>query len=184
MTENKGMLLRSTMAYGLSMGIFWCFKYIFFMFGISSAFMNFIYLTLTIFVPFIAFYQTWRYKIEIGGSIRFFHAWQFGVLLYFFAALVVSLEHYFFYQHIAPPGFLANSMEQTIEILKKANADQKMLDTISNTHISPIQMAVQGILNNIFYGVIFSLPVAWVVSRRKETFPTLPTPPDTTNENN
>jgi len=183
MRENRSELLKIAMGSGLSMGLFWCFKYIFFMFGISSAFMNFIYLTLTIFVPIMAFYQTWRYKIDIGGSISFFHAWQFGVLVYFFAALIVSLEHYFFYQYIAPPGFLAKTMEQTIEVLKMANADEKMLDTISKTNISPIQMAIQGIFNNIFYGVILSLPVAWVISRRKETF-LPPTPPDITDENN
>lgn len=153
------------------------------MFGISSAFMNFIYLTLTFLVPILAFYQTWRYKMEIGGSIRFFHAWQFGVLVYFFAALIVSLEHYFFYQHIAPPGFLAKTLEQTMEVLRMANADEKMLEAIGNTHISPIQMAIQGIINNLFYGIIFSLPVAWVISRRKETF-LPPTPPETTDENN
>lgn len=181
MSENKSILLRSAMTYGLSMGIFWCFKYVFFMFGVSSPVMSFIYITITFFVPFVAFFQTWRYKIEIGGTISFFHAWQFGVLLYFFAALVVSLEHYFFYRYVAPPGFLTNSVGQVLELLKKSNADQKMLDAISNTRITPIQMAIQGIFNNIFYGVIFSLPIAWVISRRKESN-LMPPPSDPTDE--
>lgn len=167
MEENKGSLLKTAMASGLSMGIYWAVKYIFFMLGISSAFFNIIYLILTALVPFAAYYFTLRYKFRVGGKISFFHAWQFGVLIYFFAALIVSLEHYIFYQYLAPPGFLANSFEQTLEILKQANMNPEMLDAVSSMRLTPISMAIQGIFNNVFYGVILSIPVALIVSRRK-----------------
>lgn len=166
------------MAYGLSMGIFWCFKYIFFMFGVSSILMFVLYWFMTLLVPFISLYQTWHYKRRIGDSIGFFHAWQFAVLLYFFAALIVSLEHYLFFRYIAPSNFLADSLKVTMSILKDANVDQKILDTVGNMSISPIRMTVQGIFNNTFFGVIFSLPVAWIVSQTKGTIL-----PDTTDEN-
>lgn len=135
---------------------------------------------LTGLVPFIAFYMTWRYKIEAGGQISFFHAWQFGILLYFFAALIVSLVHYVFYAYLAPPGFLANSMEQTVELLKNSHIDPKLLDNVSQVDLSPIKMAIQGIFNNVFYGVILSLPVAFIIIR----LPQNPLPPGSfTNTN-
>jgi hypothetical protein len=150
------------------------------MFGVFSGFMHFVYMALTLLVPLIALFQTWQYRKWIGGSIGFFHAWQFGVLLYFFAGLIVSLEHYLFFRHIAPSDFLAESLKATMDMLANANIDQKILDSIGNMNISPIRMAVQGILNNVFYGVIFSLPVAWIISRLKET---VVLPPEATDKN-
>ena len=88
MEENKGLLLKSTMSYGLIMGIFWVIKYLFFIFGYSTPSLIFIYWCLSFAVPFIAYYMTKRYKYEIGGHISFFHAWRFGTMLYFFAALI------------------------------------------------------------------------------------------------
>ncbi len=166
MGENKSLLLKSSMQYGLSMGIFWCIKYLFFMLGVSSNFWGILYMMLTLLVPFFAYFFTWRYKRDIGGKIGFFHAWQFGVLLYFFAALIVCLEHYIFYQYIAPPGFLANSLNQTLELLRNSQVDPQMIEAIGNVNISPIQMAIQGIFNNVFYGVIFSIPIAMIASRK------------------
>lgn len=184
MGENRSLLLKSAMHYGLSLGIFWCIKYVFFMLGVSSTFFGVIYMLLTALVPFFAYFFTWRYRREMGGKISFFHAWQFGVLLYFFAALIVCLEHYVFYQYVAPPGFLANSIQQTLELLRNSNVDQQMLDAIGSVNISPIQMTIQGILNNVFYGVIFSIPTAMVASRKPiQPEDNSPTPTNQSEEN-
>lgn len=96
MEENKGLLLKSAMTYGLVMGIFWVIKYLFFIFSNTVPSLNIVYLGLTLLVPFIAYYLTKRYKQDIGGTISFFHAWRFGTMLYFFAALIVALEHFVF----------------------------------------------------------------------------------------
>ena len=179
MNENKSLLVRSSATFGLFMGIYWMIKYIFFILGLSSEMMNTIYWGLTLAVPMIAYRFTQRYRLMIGGKIGFFHAWQFGVLLYFFAALIVSLIHYIFYRYIAPPDLLSTAMNQTIELLKQSNATEEMVESISNVRLTPIQMAIQGILNNVFYGVLFSLPVALIVSlwKRDRNIPTI-TPTD------
>ncbi|OAV64668.1 hypothetical protein Barb6XT_02728 [Bacteroidales bacterium Barb6XT] len=168
MAENKNFLLKSAMAYAIPLGTFWCGKYIFFMLSASSSFFFGVYWLLTATVPIITYYQTWRYRQDIvGGTISFFHAWQFGVLLYFFAALIVSLVHYVFYQYIAPPELLADSLRQVVEFLQKSDADQQMTDSVESMQMNPIRMAIQGILNNVFYGIFLSLPAAWAVSRKK-----------------
>ncbi len=162
--------MRSAMYYGLLLGIFWVIKYIFFIWGSSSPLMGAVYWVLTPFTIVIAYAFTRMYKIQIGGKIGFFHAWQFGILLYFFAALIVSLAHYVFYQYIAPPDFIATSMDQVIHMMKEMDLNSPMKDAIDQLSTpTPIQMAIQGIFNNVFYGVVFSIPIAALLCRNNET---------------
>ena len=171
MEENKGLLLKCAMSYGLAMGIYWVIKYLFLIFGYSIPSLIFIYEGLSLAVPFIAYYLTKRYRQDIGGNISFFHAWRFGIMLYFFAALIVSVEHFIFFQFIAPPDFLSNTMEQAIAVLKKAHCNGEMIEAISRTNLTPIHMAIQGIFNNIFYGILLSIPVAALVCRKQKLSP-------------
>ena len=169
MEENKGLLLKCAMSYGLAMGIYWVIKYLFLIFGYSIPSLIFIYEGLSLAVPLIAYYLTKRYRQDIGGSISFFHAWRFGIMLYFFAALIVSIEHFIFFQFIAPADFLANSVNQMIEVLKDSQVSTEVIEAIGKTNFTPIHMAIQGVFNNIFYGIILSIPVAAILCRNNET---------------
>ncbi|WP_293740212.1 DUF4199 domain-containing protein [uncultured Parabacteroides sp.] len=171
MEENKGLLLKCAMSYGLAMGIYWVIKYLFLIFGYSIPALIYIYEVLSIAVPFIAYYLTKRYRQDIGGSISFFHAWRFGIMLYFFAALIVSIEHFIFFQFIAPPDFLSNTMTQAIIALKNANFNSEVIEAIKQTNFTPIHLAIQQIFNNIFYGIILSIPVAALVCRSRTASP-------------
>lgn len=163
MEENKGLLLKCAMSYGLAMGIFWVVKYLFLIFAYSVPFLIFIYMILTLAVPFVAYAFTKRYRQDIGGNISFFHAWRFGIMLYFFAALIVAIEHFIFFQFIAPPDFLANTISQFVESMKNSYMSEEIIDAVSRINFTPIHMAIQGIFNNIFYGIILSIPVAAIV---------------------
>lgn len=165
MGENKSLLIKDAMTYGFIMGIFWVVKYLFFIFSGSASILNYVYILLTLAVPFFAYYLTKKYKEEIGGEISFFHAWRFGTMIYFFAALIVSLEHFVFYQFIAPPNFLPNVINQAIDTLKNTNVNTEVIESVSNMNFSPIHMAIQGIFNNIFYGIVLSIPVAALLCR-------------------
>lgn len=169
MEENKDLLLKGAMTYGLAMGIYWVVKYLFFIFSVSVPSLSLVYWLLTLAVPFIAYYMTKRYRQDIGGSISFFHAWRFGMMLYFFAALIVSLEYFVFYQFIAPPDFVANAIGQLTTALQESQVSTEMLDSLSKIRISPIHMAIQGIFNNVFYGIILSIPVAALLCRNNST---------------
>ena len=57
MEENKGLLLKCAMSYGLAMGIYWVIKYLFLIFGYSIPSLIFIYEGLSLAVPFIAYDQ-------------------------------------------------------------------------------------------------------------------------------
>lgn len=166
MEENKSLLLKSAMSYGLAMGIFWVIKYLFLIFGYSIPALSLIYMVLSIAVPFIAYHMTKRYRDEIGGQISFFHAWRFGTMLYFFAALIVSLEYFIFFQFIAPRDFVPNIITTLVQTLQNSEVDAKIIDSISQMNFTPIHMTIQGIFNNIFYGIILSIPVAAILCRK------------------
>lgn len=166
MQENRNTLLTSAMQHGWVMGLYWVFKYLFFIFSLQKPFLTGFYWGFTILVPYLAFRMTWSYRRSIGGTISFFHAWQFGVLVYFFGAMIVSLAHYGFYRYLAPADFLTNSINEAIRMLPTDQLDSQLVESLKATRITPIQMAIQGILNNVFYGMIFSLPVATLLHRK------------------
>ncbi len=159
--------MSAAMSYGFSLGIFWIVKYIFYMFSMRFSYLVVIYWGMSLVVPYLAYLLTKRYREDLGGVISFSQAWRFGVLIYLFAAMLVSIMHYVFYRFVAPPDFLSSAVEQTIASLKQMQVDSKVISSIESMNFSPIHMALQGILNNIFYGIILSLPVAALVCRRK-----------------
>lgn len=159
--------MSAAMSYGFSLGIFWIVKYIFYMFSMRFSYLVVIYWGMSLVVPYLAYLLTKRYREDLGGVISFSQAWRFGVLIYLFAAMLVSVMHYVFYRFVAPPDFLSSAVEQTIASLKQMQVDSKVISSIGSMNFSPIHMALQGILNNIFYGIILSLPVAALVCRRK-----------------
>ena len=170
MGENKSLLIKSAMSYGFLLGIFWVIKYIFFAIGFTSPTMQMIYWILTPMTLVFAVVFTLMYKISIGGKMSFFHAWQYGVLLYFFAALIVSLAHYAFYRYFAPPDLIASSMNQAIEMMKMMDMSDQMKEVIVQMPTpTPIQMTIQGIFANVFYGIILSIPVAALLYRNNLT---------------
>ena len=122
MEENKGLLLKCAMSYGLAMGIYWVIKYLFLIFGYSIPSLIFIYEGLSLAVPFIAY-------------------------------------------------FLSNTITQAIVALKNAGFNSEVIETISRTNFTPIHMAIQQIFNNIFYGIILSIPVAALVCRGRTASP-------------
>lgn len=159
--------MSAAMSYGFSLGIFWIVKYIFYMFSMRFSYLVVIYWGMSLVVPYLAYLLTKRYREDLGGVISFSQAWRFGVLIYLFAAMLVSVMHYVFYRFVAPTDFLSSAVEQTIASLKQMQVDSKVISSIESMNFSPIHMALQGILNNIFYGIILSLPVAALVCRRK-----------------
>lgn len=161
------MLFPAAMSYGLVMGIYWVVKYIFNMFSPYYPSLIVVYWGMSLLVPYIGYVLTKRYRDDLGGSISFSQAWRFGVLLYFFAALIVSVMHYIFYRFVAPPDYMANAVSQTIESLKQMQVESQVIQSIETLNFSPIHLALQGILNNILYGIIFSIPVAGLLCRKK-----------------
>ena len=169
MNTNRDTLQKNAMHYGLFMGGFWIFKYLFFILSFKVSLLQIVYLSLTMMVPLVAYTLTKHYRENLGGTISFFHAWRFGVMMYFFAALLVSLVQFIFYRFIAPPDFLAKTFDAVISVMNTMSLNPKIAERMSDvSEPTPIIMAIQGIFNNVFYGIILSIPVALLV-RKGET---------------
>lgn len=56
-----------------------------------------------------------------------------------------------------------------IDVLKDSQVSTEIMEAVGRTNFTPIHMAIQGIFNNIFYGIILSIPVAAIICRNNET---------------
>lgn len=166
MKDEKKLIFKGTMIYGLAMGLFWAFKYIFFVLGVSYPFFSFVYWTLTFIVPILLLLFIMHFRVHWLDKMSFSRDWGLGVLIYTFAALFVSLAHYIFYRYLAPPNYIADSLNSAIGLIINSGISEEVKETVEAMPTpTPIQMTLQGIFNNILYGVVVSIPVALITSR-------------------
>lgn len=166
--EGKDTFIRCAMYHGFLMGLFWAFKYIFFILGVSNAFFSYFYWGLTCLVPIFLAVLILHARVESLGNISFGRQWLLGILIYAFAAVFVSLVHYAFYRYFAPPEFIADSLNSAIQAIRDSGVSQEVKAAVEAMPTpTPILMTIQGIFNNILYGIIFSFPVIFYTNRVK-----------------
>lgn len=161
------------MIMGTYMGGFWILKFIFFPLGLTNPFLLFLFLGLTICVPFMAYYYTKMYRNRVcGGAITFSHAWSFTTLVYFFAALLTFVAHYVYFRYI-DHGYILNAYEKIYEALTQSSIselegyEQPMRDIIALMQtLSPFEYALKLFFQNIEFGVLLAIPTALFVMRR------------------
>lgn len=108
MAENRGYMQRYAMLFGTYMGGFWILKFILFPVGLSVPFLLFLFMGLTLCVPFMGYYYARMYRNQVcGGGISFLHAWIFTVFMYMFAALLAAVAHYIYFRFI-DHGYVIN----------------------------------------------------------------------------
>jgi hypothetical protein len=59
-------------------------------------------------------------------------------------------------------------MLEIVKLFEDMKVDEYLLESIKGIDLTPIHMVIQGIFNNIFYGVILSIPVALFVKKGVE----------------
>lgn len=175
MTEkqvSKGTHIVSwAMYYGGMMGGFWILKFMLVPFIFSSGVASLAFVVLTIAVPFVCYYMARQYRDRCcpGGRVGLWQAWAFCVLLYVFAALIAAVGHYIYFAYI-DEGRLVDTY---LRVIENFSATSPELATSFETYrqavdmvaaLSPIQLTVQLISNNVFYGMWLALPTALIVS--------------------
>lgn len=162
------------MIMGTYMGGFWILKFIFFPLGLTNPFLLFLFLGLTICVPFMAYYYTKMYRNRVcGGAITFSHAWSFTTLIYFFAALLTFVAHYVYFRFI-DHGYILNTYESMInEVFAQSSIselkgyEKPIRDIITQMRtLSPFEHAFNLFFQNIEIGVLLAIPTALFVMRR------------------
>lgn len=174
MTENKAYLQRYAMLFGTYMGVFWAAKFFLFPLGLNSPFLLFLFLGLTLCVPFMAFYYVRLYRDRVcNHSIGFFHAWQFTFLMYTFAALLTAVFHFLYFRFI-DQGRIVNSYARLLESLKTTTGVPEMENYFTQLNdflelarsMTPIDITMQLVSQNIFYGALLAILTAIFVMKR------------------
>ena len=107
-----------------------------------------------------------------GGYIRFGQVWSFGVLLFFFAALIMSVLYYVRYQFLQP-DLLSTAFNQSIQMLQQLpNYPQKYIDAAIAFGVpTPIQVVLFNLWGHILGGGILFLILSPMVARKSNDLP-------------
>lgn len=157
------------------MGVFWIIKFIFLPLGFNFPLLQLCFVLCTLFVPILGYLYSLKFRNTCcGGTISFSRAFIFTVCMYIFAAMLTAVAHYVYFQFI-DKGFLMDMYRQQLNDLKTiaqdnlANSiDQIMIAFDTVAALTPIQLTFQLISQNVFYGVILSLPTALLVMKYKK----------------
>ena len=167
-------LMNGAMIYGTSMGIFWILKFMLIPFIFTMPFTSLLFLGLTAAVPFLGYFfvRQYRNRYCVGGRIGFVPAWIFSILMYAFAALLVSVAHYIFFRYVDGGAMVANytaileELQHTAPEMEEGVTQYKEATELVAA-MAPIEMTIQLLLNNLFYGMILALPTAFIASLGK-----------------
>lgn len=174
MENNKPNLTAHAMQAGTAMGLFWIAKFALFPAGLAHPFLFFFFLGLTLCVPFVGWHLTRNYRDRVcGGVLPPARAWSFAFLMYIYAALLTAMGHYIYFRFL-DHGFIVNTYEQMLDDFFAqaphvvASTYQKpMEEAIAAIRaLTPIQIAIQQLTQNVFCGAILALITLPFVARR------------------
>ena len=173
MTDQRKNFQEAAMRYGTVMGIFWTLKFVLFPMGMQSPLLLMAFFLLTLIVPVAGFFLVRQYRDrECGGVLSFSRAFLFTSFMYLFAALFATIAHYVYFRYI-DGGLIVNTYQDMLTQMEaiatadmKASLDQfqQALDIIAG--LSPLEISIQLITQNVFYCTILALPTAGLVMRK------------------
>lgn len=167
--------MQYAMLFGTYMGGFWILKFILSTIGLTVPFLSFLFMGLTLCVPFMGYYYVRMYRNTVcRGSISFLHAWIFTIFMYTFAALLTAVAHYIYFRFL-DHGYVINAYESQVELLEKSGVAgietyvdlfRESLDTIRT--LTPIDIVMQLVSWNVFCGSLLAIPTALFVMKRSK----------------
>lgn len=175
MTDNRTTLQEYAMRYGTAMGIFWALKFVLFPLGMSMPLLLILFFLLTLSVPVLGYVFARKYREQpCLGSLSFARAYIFTTFMYMFAALFVAIVHYLYFRYM-DNGLIVSTYQEMLEQMEavatgemKPSLDQfrTALDIISS--LTPLEITLQLLTQNVFYCSLIALPTALLVMRNKK----------------
>lgn len=175
MTNNKPTLQECAMRYGTGMGLFWAFKFILFPLGLMIPLLQLLFLILTIAVPIVGYKFAKRFREQCcEGVVTFSRAFLFTTFMYMYAAILVAVVHYIYFRFI-DNGFIISTY-QTLWDQVKETATANLMPALEQydeainliAGMTPLDLTLQMISNNIFVGILMTVPTALLVMRKKK----------------
>jgi len=161
--------------YGLILGGYIAFFFILDFFFTSSVLFNILNILGFFATPIVCYYLAKQYREKAwGGIISFGQVWSFGVWLFLFASLIMSVLYYVRYQFIQPT-YIANAFNQALLVAEQMKYSKEQMDLlVSNGVPTTIQLVLVYLWIYVICGAIIFLIIAPLVARKK--------PLDTPNE--
>lgn len=166
------------MLYGTYLGLFWIGKFMFLPLGFEYQWLFLLYFVLTLYGPWLAyrFVVNFRDK-ECGGVIGYWRAWFFTLLIYVFAALLTAACHYIYFRFI-DQGYIFSQAEMILTEYPTELASQfdtfirQSEEALSILHnLSPLDITMQLISQNVYIGFLLAFPTALFAMRRHPKIP-------------
>lgn len=183
--QDTPSMLNCAMNFGAVVGLYYIVKFCLFPLSLHTTMAAFLFLGLTLVVPFLVFLLVKRYRDQYcNGRLEFVRAWAFVVLVMGFGSLLASAAHYVYFAYIdggAMVGALVQSIEQLqgvdLSTLEDADAEAvaqfgqyiEMMEqaVVQLQGMSAIEITMGMLSNNFSWSIVLSLPIALIVSMRK-----------------
>lgn len=185
-SQEQPSMIHYAMNFGAVVGVYYIAKFCLFPMSLRSTFAGLLFIGLTLVVPVFVYKLTRLYRDRyVVGNLTFVHALAFAMLAMGFGSLLASVAHYIYFAFIdggAMVGALEQSIEQMASLLStenitEMNIEQSALfdDYISMLRttaaqireLTPIDMTIGMLSNNLSWSVVVALPVAAFASIRK-----------------
>lgn len=174
MTEKKINLQWYAMHFGTYMGVFWIAKFILLPTGLNNSILLFVFLLLTIAVPFVGYRYARSFRDNVcGGTISFIQSWIFLFFMYLFASLLTAVVHYIYFRFF-DNGLFIDTYAANMEELKTIPALSETVNLSSYEAaikivraLSPIELTMQLFTNNMFWSSIIALITSLFVTKKK-----------------
>lgn len=173
MTERGINLQWYAMHFGTYMGLFWIGKFILLPTGFGNPTMLYLFVILTLAVPFVGYRYARAFRNNVcGGTINFIQSWVFLFFMYLFAALLAAMAHYIYFRFF-DNGLFINTYATSMEGLESVPELHGLIDpttlkaTISVLRtFTPIELTMQWFTSNMFWGSIIALITALFVAKK------------------
>ena len=174
MAENRGYIQRYAMLFGAYLGVYWIIGTGFFPLGLANPLLFLLFIVFVIGGPFVGYYYVKTYRKQAcGGYISFSHAWLFSMLMYVFAALLAAAAHYIYFRFI-DQGFIISTYQTMLANVRASDLPgvETYLEQLSEAidlmgALTPTDITIQLLSQNVFYGSLLAIPTALFVMRRR-----------------
>ena len=142
--------------------------------GFSYPVFSFIFLLLTIMVPFVGAWFVKKIRDGVlDGRLGFWQAFLLSTNIYMYASLIAAIVHFIYFRFI-DNGFILNSYLESVNQMQEllgsgeaaANIEMLKANVELMGTLSPIQIVFSLLSNNVVFGLFISLLAAVFLKRR------------------
>lgn len=153
---------------GAILGIVWIVSFASIVLSPQTSWGNIIALT----TPFIVGWRLCRFRdYALDGVISFRRGLAYSWYTFFYASLLFAIAQYVYFRYL-DNGTMTSMLLQTVKamtpIYKQHGVSTAEITQAVNmfTSLKPIQLTFMFMMNNIFMGLILSLPISAICARR------------------